>query len=370
MYGSLPNNKPQLKRRDSACSRRTRALSDGMLSTCTTGHLLGELELCSSSRPTFTEREPSLISNSSSMGFDHEDDDTERSFAVEERKKALLDPLGSLDADIDNCKPTRDIHESEESMKPKDLINDCGFLNTSNRISNKHYFEESRTSSDPPGNLSNDAFQDGDRRLPMNQIAPSKVREGRTKASDPPGGILQAFQGNNDCERWILKKAPKRSAVARFKALDPDCELPSTGKADVTNLSQFCDNTPGNATMYNDVLKVILVSAPDSDKRCLVQRLVGKEPTVSKRRCRQSKLSLDVEEWRPDTDCPFQFRIWNVHSNSTDFDVGQLGTHHATQSLFFSPNSLYVHLGIWDPKALIRLSTLMHLTISRRLIAL
>ena len=81
--------------------------------------------------------------------------------------------------------------------------------------------------------------------------------------------------------------------------------------------------------VYNDTLKVVMVGSTD-DKSALARAVSGKKPKRPK-----NTLGVDVHTWTPD----LKFSIWDVSSANA-------GAHPATQSLFFSSNSLFVL--IWD----------------------
>ena len=88
--------------------------------------------------------------------------------------------------------------------------------------------------------------------------------------------------------------------------------------------------------VWNDTLKVVLVSssaAAVDEKSALGRALAGKRPKRPK-----PSLGLDVHTWCCSDS--LKFCLWDIHSTHAG------GAHPATQSLFFSGDSLYVLL--WD----------------------
>lgn len=132
-------------------------------------------------------------------------------------------------------------------------------------------------------------------------------------------------------------------------------------------------------TVYNDTLKVVMVSANSIDKTWLARRLRNSN---SKRMRKRTTLAVDVHEWRPTTNknntnasattngsdsngdddstssnndinnssnSSIRCMIWDVQgaaSASTMETRSNFGAHPGTQSLFFSAQSLYIL--VWD----------------------
>ena len=124
---------------------------------------------------------------------------------------------------------------------------------------------------------------------------------------------------------------------------------------------------PSHTDVHNDTLKLILVSASSVDKSWVARRLRN----CDKRARPRSTLAVDVHEWVPpvppteelqktnnndnnlehDHKSPIKCVIWDVQGASTAFGSSaesrsNFGAHPGTQSLFFSPQSLY--LLCWD----------------------
>jgi hypothetical protein len=118
-------------------------------------------------------------------------------------------------------------------------------------------------------------------------------------------------------------------------------------------------------TVYNDTLKVVMVSAPCVDKSWLARKLRNSHRRSRKR----TTLAVDVHYWRPPVSVPavagmpkdeekptsLKCSIWDVQGASVpafacdDGDSSSrsnFGAHPGTQSLFFSAQSLY--LLVWD----------------------
>jgi len=96
--------------------------------------------------------------------------------------------------------------------------------------------------------------------------------------------------------------------------------------------------------VHNDVLKVVMVGAPNADKASLGRaiRQSNKKPK------RRTTLGVDVHSWAPDMGSqePVKFSIWDVQGASREDGSANFGADPGIQSLFFSSNSLY--LLVWD----------------------
>jgi Trypsin-like peptidase domain len=88
-----------------------------------------------------------------------------------------------------------------------------------------------------------------------------------------------------------------------------------------------------DSNVWNDLLKVVLVGGNQEDKSALGRALAGKRPKRAKH-----TFGLDVHTWQQ-AGQGLKFSLWDIHS-------AYAGLHPATQSLFFSGNSLYLLL--WD----------------------
>jgi len=105
----------------------------------------------------------------------------------------------------------------------------------------------------------------------------------------------------------------------------------------------------------NHTLKVILIGASGSGKSSFHRCLKGKEH----RKKRNESIDLSIYTWKPssDNDCnnsdkiKSKFSVWDFKPSSDDLSSDDdssacPGRHHATQSLFFTSNSLF--LLFWD----------------------
>ena len=114
--------------------------------------------------------------------------------------------------------------------------------------------------------------------------------------------------------------------------------------------------TRDHTFVHNDTIKVVMVSASSVDKGLLARRLCNIDDAACKPNRKASNLSLDVLEWRPSASkqngtnadkSSIKCMVWNVQGAESGLeDRTDFGAHPATQSLFFSENSLYVL--VWD----------------------
>mmetsp|Transcript_28669 Transcript_28669/g.66736 ORF Transcript_28669/g.66736 Transcript_28669/m.66736 type:complete len:1457 (-) Transcript_28669:690-5060(-) len=96
--------------------------------------------------------------------------------------------------------------------------------------------------------------------------------------------------------------------------------------------------------VHNDILKVILVGSVGNEKSTLARAIRGS----TKRPKKRTTLGLDVHNWLASG---MNFQLWDVQGATTppgwsSDSVPNFGAHPATQSLFFSGESLY--LLVWD----------------------
>ena len=115
------------------------------------------------------------------------------------------------------------------------------------------------------------------------------------------------------------------------------------------------------ASVYNDTLKVVMVSASSVDKSWLARRLRNSNNHRKGAR-KRTTLAVDVHEWRPYTTTTtsepmerskIKCQIWDVQgragmsvASAPEGDRSNFGAHPGTQSLFFSAQSLYIL--VWD----------------------
>lgn len=97
--------------------------------------------------------------------------------------------------------------------------------------------------------------------------------------------------------------------------------------------------------VHNDMLKIVVVSAPTVDKSWVARGL----RQTNKRRKKRDTLTLGVEvhSWSPSGDC--KCSLWDVQGATLTGDTkskANFGAHPGTQSLFFSDQSLYIL--VWD----------------------
>jgi hypothetical protein len=111
-------------------------------------------------------------------------------------------------------------------------------------------------------------------------------------------------------------------------------------------LSMACS---ANNLIHNDILKLVMVGAPNVDKSSLARKL-RKSTKKSRKR---TTLGVDVHSWTPSSENISQepqvkFSVWDVQGAADDNDSysANFGAHPGTQSLFFSDRSLY--LLVWD----------------------
>ena len=116
------------------------------------------------------------------------------------------------------------------------------------------------------------------------------------------------------------------------------------GKSDGSSvpLSQAVASDP---VVHNDILKVVMVAAPQVDKSRLARAIRQSSKPPRKRKM----LGVDVHTWQPDEKAEVRCQIWDVQGATTGHsqqDSANFGAHVGTQSLFFSAKSLY--LLVWD----------------------
>ena len=138
----------------------------------------------------------------------------------------------------------------------------------------------------------------------------------------------------------------------------------SDGSMDLVPLSTARGvDQESSSTVYNDVLKIVMVAAPGVDKSWLARSLRHSQKRPRKR----ATLGVDVHSWAPTpvassssssstdddekeetpTAVPIKFMIWDVQgATGSPVDSANFGAHPGTQSLFFSGQSLY--LLVWD----------------------
>ena len=126
-----------------------------------------------------------------------------------------------------------------------------------------------------------------------------------------------------------------------------DCiqSLPPAKKPQAIQTNRPCylsKATTNDHLVLNDTLKVILIGDLLNDKSHMARAIGGKKPKSPR-----SSLGVDVHTWTPEPKEGLTCVIWDVTS------VGA-GAHPSTQSLFFSPESLYIL--VWDLGASNRLT--------------
>ena len=89
--------------------------------------------------------------------------------------------------------------------------------------------------------------------------------------------------------------------------------------------------------VYNDTLKIVMVGGSEKSN---LARALRNSPKKGRRR---TTLGVDVHTW---THSQINFSIWDVQGANREDGSANSGAHPSTQSLFFSPNSLYVL--VWD----------------------
>lgn len=107
--------------------------------------------------------------------------------------------------------------------------------------------------------------------------------------------------------------------------------------------------------VHNDVLKVMVVAAPAVDKTAFARRLRNAPP---KKKRVPKTFRVDVNNWWPELPpesaslvseprrSKVNCAIWDVRGYTSDERQTNFGAHPGTQSIFFSPRSLY--LLVWD----------------------
>jgi len=128
-------------------------------------------------------------------------------------------------------------------------------------------------------------------------------------------------------------------APPSFAALAPHPQGKSSGMSCPLSSAKASDEL-----VHNDVLKVVMVGAPNADKSLLARaiRQSNKKPK------RRATLGVDVHSWTPDMGGQEQikFSFWDVQGSSRDDAIADFGADPEIQSLFFSSNALYVL--VWD----------------------
>jgi len=127
-------------------------------------------------------------------------------------------------------------------------------------------------------------------------------------------------------------------------------------------LSRTTSLSTDDQEVYNDTLKLFMVGAPGVGKSTLVRKLRHKSPHKKGRRCTSDRMSVSVHDWTAtvgieqqqsvpttsnsttamlkDDNRKVRFSVWDINEGITS------GTHPATQSVFFSSDSMYVL--VWD----------------------
>ena len=102
--------------------------------------------------------------------------------------------------------------------------------------------------------------------------------------------------------------------------------------------------TSKDTDIHNDILKLVMVGAPDVDKSGLARSLRKSTKKPRKR----TTMGVDVHSWEPPNEEQVKFSIWDVQGakQSGETTSANFGAHPGTQSLFFSDRSLY--LLVWD----------------------
>ncbi|CAB9505263.1 NADH dehydrogenase (ubiquinone) complex I, assembly factor 6 [Seminavis robusta] len=155
---------------------------------------------------------------------------------------------------------------------------------------------------------------------------------------------------------YMLRRAAQESAN---DVLEPDEAMDNNGLDPLAMPSSVPFTSPGKSsgmscplstakvtdeTVHNDVLKVVMVGAPNADKSTLARaiRQSNKKPK------RRTTLGVDVHSWTPDMSGQEQvkFSIWDVQGASREDGSANFGANPGIQSLFFSANALY--LLVWD----------------------
>jgi hypothetical protein len=166
----------------------------------------------------------------------------------------------------------------------------------------------------------------------------------------PRDADYKVDKGDTPDVEAMLMRAAQETTVDLDSADLPPARILPRGKSDggPVPLSRSCN---ADLHVYNDMLKVITVAAPGVDKSWVARSLRGSQ----KRPRRRATLGVDVHSWTPckkdesihlADDIPIKFMIWDVQSPEVREEMSNFGAHPATQSLFFSGQSLY--LLVWD----------------------
>jgi hypothetical protein len=134
-------------------------------------------------------------------------------------------------------------------------------------------------------------------------------------------------------------------------------------KSDGASVALTMATSKDQGNIHNDILKLVMVGAPNVDKSGLARALRLRESTKKSRK-RKMGLGVDVHSWTPENKEQVKFTIWDVQgaASASSASVGNgnsdgedkqsssgsanFGAHPGTQSLFFTDKSLY--LLVWD----------------------
>lgn len=170
----------------------------------------------------------------------------------------------------------------------------------------------------------------------------------------PPNADYKVDKADAPDVDYMLRRAEtswnerdEDDAVDDFDPLAP----PSTHLSEVQPLpgkstGMSCPLSTAKVTdqlVHNNVLKVLMVGAPNGDKSALARaiRQSNKKPK------RRLTLGVDVHSWTPDMGPEsVKFSIWDVQGSSREDASADFGADPGIQSLFFSSNSLYML--VWD----------------------
>ena len=172
----------------------------------------------------------------------------------------------------------------------------------------------------------------------------------------PPNADYKVDKADAPDVDYMLRRAEtswnerdEDDAVDDFDPLAP----PSTSLSDVQPLpgkstGMSCPLTTAKVTdqlVHNNVLKVLMVGAPNGDKSALARaiRQSNKKPK------RRATLGVDVHSWTPNMGPEHgsvKFSIWDVQGSSRENTSADFGADPGIQSLFFSSNALYML--VWD----------------------
>jgi S1-C subfamily serine protease len=168
----------------------------------------------------------------------------------------------------------------------------------------------------------------------------------------PPDADYKVDKADAPCVDTMLRQAERETAsdleqnTVETSVLQQSPSLPK-GKSDGLSCP-LSMATRADKQVHNDILKVIMVGAANVDKSSISWAI----RQTSKKPKKRASLGVDLHVWSPTTTTTqegkqVKFSIWDVQGSSIQDDgCANAGAHPGTQSLFFSPKSLY--LLVWD----------------------